>query len=301
MTSPAVIIPTGLAILLMGVYLAQLRVYPEKEFSVLRDKAYTPILLEVTYKKHILLVLMDLGLIAFSYYLAYRLRFSGSEFNYYFKVFLWSLPAVIACKFLAFFAMGIYRGIWRYMSINDVYVYLKASTTATLLTIVAVTFLFRFKDFSKGIFVIDWFLTTGFLLGTRGSFRLFIDTMKRKSLTGDRVLIYGAGRGGEILLREILNNSRLKMQPVGFIDDDYLKVGKKLQGFPIFGTARDVKSLVEKYDINGVLVSFHSNDSGSLHPLIALLEEQGLFIKQFSICFEDIVLSRLSSTPQISS
>ena len=288
LTSPAVIMPTGLALLLMGIYLAQLRVYPEKEFSVLRDKAYTPILIEVTYKKQILLVLMDLGLISFSYYLAYRLRFSGIEFTYFFNGFLLSLPAVIACKFLAFFVVGIYRGIWRYMSINDVYVYLKASTAATLLTIVAVTFLFRFKDFSKGIFVIDWFLTTGFLLGTRGSFRLFVDTMKRKSLKGDRVLIYGAGRGGEILLREILNNSRLKMQPVGFIDDDYLKVGKKLQGYPIFGTGKDLGRLVEKHDIRGVLISFNCNDPECLRPILNPLDEKGLFIKQFSICFDEI-------------
>jgi len=291
LTSPAVIIPTGLAILLMGVYLAQLRVYPEKEFSVLRGKAYTPILIEVTYKKHILLVLMDLGLIAFSYYLSYRLRFSGDEFAFYFKVFLRSLPAVIACKFLAFFAIGTYRGIWRYMSINDVYVYLKASIAATLLTVAAVTFLFRFKGFSKGIFIIDWFLTTGFLLGTRGSFRLFLDTIKRKSLAGDRVFIYGAGRGGEILLREILNNTRLKIRPVGFIDDDYLKVGKKLQGYPILGTFQDISGLQEKHQIDGLLVSFSSTAPDHMDKVLDYCRERDLFIKKFSICFDDISMS----------
>ena len=291
LTSPAVFIPTGLAILLMGVYLAQLRVYPEKEFSVLRDKAYTPILIEVTYKKHILLVLMDLGLIAFSYYLSYRLRFSGDEFSFYFNSFLRSLPAVIVCKFLAFFAIGIYRGIWRYMSINDVYIYLKASTVATLLTVAAVTFLFRFKDFSKGIFIIDWFLTTGFLLGTRGSFRLFLDTIKRKSLTGDRVFIYGAGRGGEILLREILNNSSLKIQPVGFIDDDYLKVGKKLQGYPILGTFEDINKLQAKHDIDGLLVSFHKAPPDRMKKLLDFSQERDLFVKKFSICFEEVSIS----------
>ena len=75
--SPAVIIPAGLAVILMGIYLSQLRVYPEKEFSVLRDKAYTPILIEVTYKKQLLLVVFDFCLIAFAYYLSYRLWFSS--------------------------------------------------------------------------------------------------------------------------------------------------------------------------------------------------------------------------------
>ena len=53
----------------MGIYLAQLRVYPENEFSLLRDKPYTPILVELTYKRQILLVVLDLFLIAFAYYI----------------------------------------------------------------------------------------------------------------------------------------------------------------------------------------------------------------------------------------
>jgi threonine dehydrogenase-like Zn-dependent dehydrogenase len=60
-----------------------------------------------------------------------------------------------------------------------------------------VTFIYRFKDFSKGLFIIDWFITTGFLLGARGSFRLFTDTIKRKTALGDRVIIYQGNPCGE--------------------------------------------------------------------------------------------------------
>jgi UDP-GlcNAc:undecaprenyl-phosphate GlcNAc-1-phosphate transferase len=60
--------------------------------------------------------------------------------------------------------------------------------------------------------------------------------MKRKTLTGEPVVIYGAGRGGELLLREILNNKTLNINPVGFLDDDPLKIGKNIQGFPIRGS-----------------------------------------------------------------
>ena len=165
-TSPSVIIPVIVSILLMGIYLSQLRVYPEKEFSVLRGRTFTPILIELTYKKQIVLVILDFCLIAFSYYLSYRLRFDSSQFPYYFKVFLKSLPAVIACKLLAFFLMGVYRSLWGYLSSNDVAVYLKASTLASFLSIAAVTFVYRFEDFSKGIFIVDWLITTGAILGT---------------------------------------------------------------------------------------------------------------------------------------
>ncbi len=290
LTSPAVIIPVIVAILLMGIYLAQLRVYPEKEFSLLRDKSYTPVLIELTYKRQILQVILDLGLIAFSYYLSYRLRFSGDEFSYYFKVFLNSLPTVIACKLAAFFAMGIYRGLWGSMGSSDIFVFVKASTLATFLSVTAVTFIYRFVDFSKGIFVIDWLLTNAVLLGTRGSFRYFIDTIKRKALGGEKALIYGAGRGGELLLREILNNRKLNFEPIGFIDDDLLKTGKRLQGFPILGTFKDLNTFTRKYDVGNLLMSFSKKGPDQLNNIKKICRENNLVLKQFTINVTDVDL-----------
>ena len=290
LTSPVVIIPIALAIILMGIYLSQLRVYPEKEFSLLRDRSYTPILIELTYKRQLIQVILDLCLIAFSYYLAYRLRFSSAHFSIYFKVFLHSLPTVIACKFVAFFAMGTYKGIWGSMSSSDIFVLIKSSTLATLLSVVAVTYIYRFTDFSKGMFLIDWLLTSAFLVGTRGSFRIFLDTIKRKTLGGEKALIYGAGRGGELLLRELLNNKNLKMQPVGFIDDDRLKIGKRLQGFPILGAFKDLDALLKKYGIGSLLISFNHKDPGQLLMLKRFCKLNNLHLKQFSINVADIDL-----------
>lgn len=290
LTSPAVMIPLAVSVLLMGIYLAQLRVYPEKEFSLLRDRAYTPVLIELTYKRQMLLVLLDFFLIAFAYYLSYRLRFDSAEFGFYFKVFLRSLPAIIACKFVAFFALGVYRGIWRYMSTNDVYVYLKASTFATILCITVVTYIYRFENFSKGIFLIDWFLTTGMLIGTRGSFRLFSETIKRKALKGERILIYGAGRGGEILLREITNNGQLNLKPVGFIDDDPVKAGKRLQGYTVLGSFQNLETILRKLPIDGLLISFHQTDAAAVETAKRFCRARGLFLKVFSIRLETVDL-----------
>ena len=290
LTTPSVVIPVMAAVVLMGVYLSQLRVYPEKEFSVLRDRPYTPILIELTYKRQLLNIILDLGLIAFAYYLSYRLRFSGNDFVYYFKVFLNSLPTVIACKFVAFFTMGIYRGLWGSVGSSDIFVFVKASTLATILTVAAVTFIYRFVDFSKGIFVIDWLLTNTFLLATRGSFKFFLDTVKRKALGGDKTLIYGAGRGGELLLREILNNKRLNVQPIGFLDDDVLKTGKRLQGFPILGTFNDLDRVAKKYDIGNLLISFNRHDEDKLNHIRKVCQKNNLKLKQFSINIKDIEL-----------
>lgn len=290
MTSPAVIIPIALAIILMGTYLAQLRVYPEKEFSVLRGRKFTPILIELTYKRQMMMVILDFGLVSFSYYLAYRLRFDGSDFNYYFQVFLKSLPVIIAVKMVVFYVTGIYKGFWQYISTRDVFQYVRSSVFATLLAITGVTILFRFEDFSKGVFIIDWILTTLFLLGTRGSFRLFTETMKRKTLAGDRVIIYGAGRGGELLLREILNNKTLNVNPVGFLDDDELKIGKKIQGYPILGSFDKLAEL-KKHAIQGVLLSFNGKaNAKAQQAAIRYCRQNGLFFRKFSIQLEPVDL-----------
>ncbi len=292
LTSPAVIIPIALSILLMGIYLAQLRVYPEKEFSVLRNKSYTPILIDITYKKQILLVLLDFGMIAFAYYLSYRIRFDSGEFPFYFQVFLKSLPTVIACKLLCFFIFGVYRAIWGFMSINDVLVHIKASIIATLLSVAAVTFIYRFHNFSKDTFIIDWLLTTGYLLASRGSFKLFLDTIKRKTLSGQKAIIYGAGRGGEILLREILNNKALHIKPVGFIDDDPKKIGKKLYGYPIMGSFHDAERLCKQEAVDGLIVSFRNGDLSNINEVKYFCKAKGLFLKNFSIMLEEIDMDK---------
>lgn len=288
LTSPAVIIPVILAFMLMGVYLAQLRVYPEKEFSLLRNQPYTPILMELTYKKQILLVVLDFALVAFSYYLSYRLRFDRSEFVTFFHAFLQSLPAIIACKLVVFFVMGVYRGIWGCMSSNDVFVYLKASSLATIFSVVIVTYIYRFHGFSKGVFVIDWLLTTGLLLGTRGSFRIFQDAIKRKALCGPGVFIYGAGRGGEILLREFLNNKRLGMKPLGFIDDDEMKIGKKLLGYPVLGKFEDMGDLALKHRPGGLVISFNHMTRERLSSISTDCSRHDMFVKRFIINLSDV-------------
>jgi UDP-GlcNAc:undecaprenyl-phosphate/decaprenyl-phosphate GlcNAc-1-phosphate transferase len=293
MTSPAVIIPIGLAITLMGTYLAQLRVYPEKEFSALRGRKFTPVLIELTYKRQMLMVILDFGLVAFSYYLAYRLRFDGAAFNRYFPVFLKSLPIIIAVKLIVFYATGIYRGFWQYISTRDVFQFARSCFFATLLVITCVTILFRFKDFSKGVFILDWILTTAFLLGTRGSFRLFTETMKRKTLAGDRVVIYGAGQGGELLLREILNNKALHINPVGFLDDDPLKTGKKIQGYPIWGSFDHLPALHQKHPLRGMLLSFDGKaNEKAYQKAIAYCRRHELFLKKFSIQLESVEISK---------
>ena len=289
LAAPTVIIPLVLSAILMGIYLAQIKVYPEEEFSVLREGRFTPIILKITFQRQLFQVVLDLVLVAFAYYLSYRLRFGfGPEFKVFFKVFLKSLPAIIICKFVAFFALGVYRGMWRYIGLSDVFVYLKASLFGTLLSLALVTYVYRFVSFSKGVFLIDWFLTTAFLLGSRASFRSFREFVKHKTLQGDRVLIYGAGHGGQVLLKEILDNVRLGVRPVGFIDDDSAKVGKRLYGYSVLGTGTDLEDILEEHSVEGLIISCRNMDAKRQQKLTGLCHAKGIFLKKFTVSIKDV-------------
>ena len=293
LTSPAVILPVVLAIVLMGVYLSQLRIYPEKEFSVLRDHRFARVVVNITYKKQLLFVALDTIIIIFSYYAAYRLRFDGEAFSYYFAIFLKSLPIIIGCKLTALLLIGTYRGFWAYISTSDVFLYIRASFLASLTCVVMVTFAYRFRDFSKGIFVIDWLITTSLLLGVRGSFRMFLETHKRKTLSGDKVVIYGAGRGGELLLREIINNKMLNVQPIGFLDDDPMKKGKKIQGYPIMGPFEAIDGIYARHQLNGILISFNDVNGHHADALEAAKEfcsMRKIHLKRFKINLQEVDL-----------
>jgi UDP-GlcNAc:undecaprenyl-phosphate GlcNAc-1-phosphate transferase len=289
LAAPTVIIPFVLSLTLMGIYLAQIRVYPEKEFCRLREGRFTPILIEITYKRQMFRVVLDLILVGFAYYLSYRVRFGFTDqFNAFFPVFLKSLPAIIICKFVAFFSAGVYRGMWRYIGLSDAFVYLKATVLGTLLSLAVVIYFYRFLSFSKGVFLVDWFLTTAFLLGSRVSFRSFRELMNRKTIRGENVLIYGAGQGGQVLLREMLDNGRLGVKPVGFIDDDMMKVGRRLQGYPVMGTGADLGQILEEVRVNGLIISCRDLAEENRKRLAELCHRKGISLKRFVLDLEDV-------------
>ena len=74
---------------------------------------------------------------------------------------------------------------------------------------------------------------------------------------------------------------------MGFIDDDTLKSGKKLQGYPVLGTFRDLPSLVAPHRIRGLIVSFHGQDPAALAAVQQFCRRNDLFLKKFSIHIEN--------------
>ena len=275
---------------LLGVYLAGVKVYDETEEALAAgENSLYAFLIDLSYKRRIFEVLLDLILILLAYWGAYAVKFGALSGSAAWKLFLRTLPVLVFVKMAAFLVMGVYRGIWRYTSLDDLIVFAKAVVLSSVLSVMVVLFAFRFEGFSRTVFLIDGVLMFMFLAGSRMAFRLFRQVIPvARSGEGRRVLIYGAGDGGELLLRELLNNRALKYSPVGFLDDDPAKSGKLIHGLKVYGGNGDLNSVCEQHDVDEVLISSSRMSEERLQEILGFCRKQNILVKRMRITIEDV-------------
>jgi len=275
---------------LVGVYLAGVKVYDETEATLaLREKPLYMFLVDVSYKRRIFEVLLDVVLIILSYWCAYAIKFGPFSNSPAWKLFTRTLPVLVFVKMAVFLGMGVYRGLWRYTSIGDLVVFLKAVVLSSIGSVLVLLFAFRFEGFSRTVFVIDGVLMLLFLASSRMAFRLFRQILPtRGSHNGRRVLIYGAGDGGELLLRELRNNSELGLSPVGFLDDDASKSGKVIHGLRVFGGNGDLVQICEQQQIDEVVISSLKMSEERIETVLKSCSERQIVVKRMRITIEDL-------------
>jgi UDP-GlcNAc:undecaprenyl-phosphate GlcNAc-1-phosphate transferase len=285
-----------LVLTLLGVYLAGVKGYDEEADVRATDKPLFAFLVDLSYKRRIFEVLLDVVLIVLAYWSAYAIKFEPFSNSPAWKLFLRTLPVLVVVRLGAFLLFGVYRGIWRYTSIDDLMAFAKAVAAGSLVSLVIVLFKFRFTGFSRAIFVIDALVMLMLLAGSRVAFRFFRQVLPAASgESGQRVLIYGAGDAGELLLRELLNNRELSYTPVGFIDDDPKKQGKVIHGFRVFGGNGMLGKIVSDHQIEHLLISTPRISDERLAEIARECEARNIVLKRMSIRIESITDGTLTS------
>jgi UDP-GlcNAc:undecaprenyl-phosphate GlcNAc-1-phosphate transferase len=287
--SLAVIIGFTILLTLLGVYLGGVKVYDEEEVKAAQDKPLFAFLIDLSYKRRIFEVLLDLVLIVLSYYGAYVLRFGPMAKGETWLIFLRTLPVLLFVKMAAFLLVGVYRGIWRYTSIDDLVVFAKAVIVGSVSSVLTILFAFRFEGISRTVFVLDALLMLMFLAASRMAFRLFRQVLPASTTRGGcRVLIYGAGDAGELLLRELLNNRELKYAPVGFVDDDPNKKGKVIHGLRVFGGNGMLRNVCREQRVEEVLISSSRFSEERIAEIMSDCEAEQISLKRMRIRIENI-------------
>ena len=288
--SLALIAAFTLVLTLLGVYLAGVKGYDEEsQVRDARDKPLYAFLVDFSYKRRIFEVLLDVILIVLAYWSAYAIKFEPFSDSPAWKLFLRTLPVLVVVRLAAFLFFGVYRGIWRYTSIDDLMAFAKAVAAGSVLSLVIVLFKFRFQGYSRAVFLIDALVMLLLLAGSRVAFRFFRQVLP--AANGDkarRVLIYGAGDAGELLLRELLNNRDLRYAPVGFMDDDPKKQGKVIHGFRVFGGNGLLKRIIGEHQVEQVLISSPRISEERIAEIWRECEAQNIELKRMSIKIENV-------------
>jgi UDP-GlcNAc:undecaprenyl-phosphate/decaprenyl-phosphate GlcNAc-1-phosphate transferase len=243
-----------IALALFGIQLARVKVYNGEDFSLLVGQSYTPLLVNLTYKRRVFELLLDVLLVMFSYYSAYVIRFD-QDFASYHPLFVQSLPIVIACHLLSFFIVGVYRGMWRYISLGDLTTYGKGIALGVLGSVAVLVYVYRFTGYSRGVFAIHAMMLALLLVGTRLSFRVIGEAAGRHRRTGRRAVVYGAGDGGAMLIRELRNNESYDYEVIGFLDDDPSKARRRVLGLPVIGGLEHLERVIAERQPEVVIVS----------------------------------------------
>ncbi len=286
-----------LGLTLLGVYLAGVKGYDEEaDVRAASDKPLFAFLVDFSYKRRIFEVLLDVVLIVLAYWSAYAIKFEPFSDSPAWKLFLRTLPVLVVVRLAAFLFFGVYRGIWRYTSIDDLMAFAKAVVAGSLISMAIVLFKFRFQGFSRAIFVIDALVMLMLLAGSRVAFRFFRQVLPTAGGSkNQRALIYGAGDAGELLLRELLNNRELSYAPIGFIDDDPKKQGKVIHGFRVFGGNGMLGKIVSDHQIEQLIISTPRISETRLAEILRECEVHSVELKRMSIRIESVSDSPLAS------
>ena len=279
-----------IVLVIIGVYLSKVKAYDvgEEDQAVSENVMYA-FLVNMSHKRRIFEVFLDGFLITLSYYGAFVLLFGSFEQTTNWDLFLKTLPLLLLIKLGSFLIVGVYRGLWRYTSVGDLITFTKGVGLGSILSVLAFLLLYRFQYFSRAVFVVDALLLLLAIIGSRMTFRLFRQILPNRNVSeGQRVLIYGAGDGGEMVLRELNNNPEWQYIAVGFVDDDPLKTNKVMHGLKVFDGKGSLVDICAEKEISEVLISARDLGPERMKEIREACREANVTLKRAHLKIEPV-------------
>ncbi|HOU36064.1 MAG TPA: hypothetical protein PK562_02215, partial [Candidatus Omnitrophota bacterium] len=209
-------------------------------------------------------------------YSAYFLRFEESMLPANFVFLKESLIWIILIKLCTFFIFGLYRGVWRYSSVSDFFTIFKVVSLSSIFSILFLIFAYRFREYSRAVFFIDWLLLLFLIMGSRFLFRLVGEFLLNLRKGGKNILIFGAGDMGEMVLREIKRSKFLDYNVMGFIDDDPAKHGIKIHGVTVLGGRNRIRNLVKSLQIREIMIAVSTLKGDGLAEIVKICNDCGV-------------------------
>lgn len=233
------------------------------------------------YKKYreLLISLIDLLIVAVSYFCAFfivtlNFRFSAMAELTVFSLFQ-GVVLLLACYFVSFMAFRINRSMWKYTGPSEVMHIVAAVIMAMILTLLLRPLVPIRTQEVRTIVVTGMFVIL-LMCCVRLAYRL----LRRREAEVNRTknaLIIGAGDGGYILCREIMQNRSIDAHVVGFVDD--ARVGKIVYGKKVLCDTLHMGKIVEKYEVQMALIAIPSASTKDIRRIYELCRGLNLEVK----------------------
>lgn len=233
------------------------------------------------YKKYreLLISLIDLVIVAVSYFCAFFIVTLNFRFSAMAELTVFSLlqgvVLLLACYFVSFMAFRINRSMWKYTGPSEVMHIVAAVIMAMILTLI-----FRPLVPIRTQEVRTIVVTGMFVILLMCCVRLAYRLLRRREAEVNRTknaLIIGAGDGGYILCREIMQNRSIDAHVVGFVDD--ARVGKIVYGKKVLCDTLHMGKIVEKYEVQMALIAIPSASTKDIRRIYELCRGLNLEVK----------------------
>ena len=264
-----------------------------------------PLLLK---NKNLYLMLVgEAALFALALLLAYGLRFEFDIPQEFFRQMLTLLPISVAVKMTFFAISGLYRGMWRYTALSDLWRIGRAVFLAECLLILYVVFAKHFQGYPRSIFILDPLLAFVFACGARVFIRsvyefsarpvewkhLFLPTMFCTQTAGTRALLIGADDDAARMAKEILDTPGSGYCLLGFVDDDPARIGRRIHGLPVYGPMAGLADLARSLLVEEIMISLSRNLSDSPRHILDACEAAQMRVKRLP-AIADIASGKVS-------
>lgn len=187
------------------------------------------------------------------------------------------LPWLVVIRALVFIPFRVYEGLWRYTSFYDLQRIAAATLVSTVLFFFAVWSPWGVTAYPRSIFIVDALLLILGLGGLRSTRRLYYELQKPKA--SRRVLVVGAGGAGELVVRDMLQNHRHGLMPIGFIDDEPSMRGRSIHGVRVLGGRRELRKIMEEHKPDEVVVALPSASAGTIRAVLRDFEPYRVGLK----------------------
>ncbi|TDM17536.1 polysaccharide biosynthesis protein [Macrococcoides canis] len=219
------------------------------------------------------LIILDSIIVSLSVFFCYSIIFpffKGDQLN---DLLVYSIILLLSHHLFAYI-FNLYHRAWEYASINELMAIVKGVTASILLTSI-LAIIINGQVFIRLIFI-TWMMHLILIGGSRISWRVLRRYILDKDIELIPTLVVGAGRGGNLLIHQMLTTPTMGMKPIVAVDDDINKKNIELtDGIKVRGTTKDIHNLVTKYDIKRIVIAIPSLEKIKLNAIHKTAAETG--------------------------